>query len=95
MKLIVDREKQTLLVSDQLGDGSRVYHLPDDVKIHRIVSAGGEVQEGPLIVRFRPNGSSDNAEIVLQSNTGSLISIISDPITGGARIETGSGGRVR
>ena len=95
MKITVDREKQRLHLSDQLGDTNREYRLPDDVKIQSVISAGNEVTDRPLIVRFRPNGSSDNAEIVLRSKTGSLLRIISDPITGGARIESGPGGNSR
>ena len=92
MKIIVDREKQILLLSDQFGDGVREYALPNDVKIESVLLAGNEVSDGPLTVRFRPNGSCDNSEIVLRSKTGSLLRIISDPITGGARIELGGGG---
>jgi len=91
MVLTVDREKQTLVLSDSYRDGSRKYTLPEDVKIQRIALGGTEVLEGPLVVRFLPNGSSDNAEIVLRSNTGSFLRIVSDPITGGARIESGQG----
>ena len=65
--------------------------LPQDVKIQRIALAGNEISEGPLIVRFLPNGSSDSAEILVKSDTGVLLRIMSDPITGGARIESGKG----
>ena len=95
MVLTVDREKQTLVLSDSLREGNRQYSLPDDVKIQRIALGGTEILEGPLVVRFMPNGSSDNAEILLRSNTGSYLRIVSDPITGGARIESGEGGIAR
>lgn len=91
MVLTVDREKQTLVLSDSFREGGRKYSLPKDVKIHRIASGGVEVLEGPLVVRFLPNGSSDNAELVLRSATGSFLRIVSDPITGGARIAPGQG----
>jgi general secretion pathway protein H len=91
MVLTVDREKQTLVLSDSFREGSRKYSLPEDVKIHRITLGGSEVLEGPLMVRFMPNGSSDNAEIVLRSDTGAFLRIVSDPITGGARIVSGQG----
>jgi len=95
MKVTVDREKQTLILTDDLGDGARTYAMPKDVRIQRMALAGGEIAEGPLIIRFLPNGSSESAEILLQSDSGSSLRIISDPITGGARIETGSGENTR
>jgi len=91
MVLMVDREKQTLVLSDSYREGGREYSLPHDVKIHRIFLGGAEVLDGPLMVRFRPNGSSDDAEIVLRSDTGSFLRIVSDPITGAARIASGEG----
>ena len=95
MKVTADREKQTLVLTDDLGDGSRTYAMPKDVKIQRMALAGSEITEGPLTIRFLPNGSSESAEILLQSDSGSSLRIISDPITGGARIETGSGENTR
>jgi general secretion pathway protein H len=91
MVLTVDREKQTLVLSDSFREGNRTYNLPNDVRIERIALGGTEVPEGPLVVRFLPNGSSDNAEIVLKSDTGGFLRIVSDPITGGARIASGQG----
>jgi general secretion pathway protein H len=91
MVLLVDREKQTLALSDSFREGNRTYNLPKDVRIERIALGGTEVLEGPLVVRFLPNGSSDNAEIVLRSDTGGFLRIVSDPITGGARIASGQG----
>ena len=86
MRVLVDREKQELVLSDDLGDGARRYRLPDDVRIHSIASGGIEITEGPLVVRFLPNGSSQNAEVLLESKTGGHLRIVTDPITGGARI---------
>ena len=91
MMLRVDRDKQVLVLSDIFGDQSRQYTLSEDVRIQRVALGGTEILEGPLVVRFLPNGSTDGAEVLLQSNTGSLMRIISDPITGGARIESGRG----
>ena len=91
MKITVDRENQKLILTDFLGDGSRSYILPQDVKIERMALAGNEVTDGAMSVRFLPNGSAESAEIILKSKYGSVLRIMSDPITGGARIETGSG----
>jgi general secretion pathway protein H len=91
MMVSVDKEKQTLVMSDDLGEGSRTYSLPDDVKILHIALGGTEILEGPLVVRFLPNGSSDSAEVLLRSNKDSYLRIITDPITGGARIESNRG----
>ena len=91
MMLTIDREKQMLVLSDSFGEGSRKYTLPKDVKIQRMALGGTEIAQGPLVVRFLPNGSSDIAGILLRSDTGSHLRIISDPITGGARIASGQG----
>ncbi len=69
--------------------------MPKDVKIERMALGGKEVTEGSLAIRFLPNGGSENAEILLRSDSGPALRIISDPITGGARIELGSGDNTR
>jgi prepilin-type N-terminal cleavage/methylation domain-containing protein len=91
MKVTVDLENQKLTLADFIGDGSRSYAMPRDVKIKRMALGGSEVTKGTMSVRFLPNGSSESAEILLRSDYGSSLRIISDPITGGARIETGPG----
>ena len=37
MRVTADREKQRLVVADDLGDGGRFYLMPKDVKIERLV----------------------------------------------------------
>jgi prepilin-type N-terminal cleavage/methylation domain-containing protein len=92
MKITVDRQNQQLVLSDNLGDGKRSYAPPNDVKIERITLAGEEIVDGPMVVRFLPNGGSDSAEVLLRSRTGLFLRVLTDPITGGARIESGAGG---
>jgi len=91
MRVAVYRTKQELVLTDTFGDGNRKYVLPKDVKIQRIMLAGAEVTEDPLLVQFLPNGSADDAEVLLKSDTGSYVRILTDPITGGARVEQGAG----
>lgn len=91
MQVTVNREKNELVMTDDLGEGSRRYGLRASVKIHRVLAAGNEIEEGTAVVRFLPNGSAEQAEIVLISDTGSYMRVITDPITGGARIEPGPG----
>jgi len=95
MRVTVDTEAQKVVLSTDLGDEPREYVLPNDVKIDRIALADKEVLEGPLVIRFLPNGSADSAEILLRSRTGSVSSIVSDPITGGARVVSGQSGVFR
>ena len=45
--------------------------------------------ESSATVRFLPNGSSDTVEILLQSRNGSLLRVVSDPISGGVCIRPG------
>jgi general secretion pathway protein H len=91
MRVAIYKDKQEFVLTDSLGEGNRMYVLPKDVQIQRLVLAGSEITEGPLWVRFLPNGSSDEAEVLLKSDRGSYYRIFTDPITGGARIEQGSG----
>jgi general secretion pathway protein H len=91
MRVAVSRDKQELVLTDDLGDGSRTYLLPTGIEIQRMVFAGNEVQESPMVVRFLPNGSSENAEVLLKaSKTGSYLRVVTDPITGGAHVEQGA-----
>jgi prepilin-type N-terminal cleavage/methylation domain-containing protein len=91
MQVIVDRENQKIRLTDDFGEGTREYLLPEKVRIQRVTLAGAETAEGPVVVRFLPNGSSDTAEILIQSETGAYLRIISDPISGGACIRSGPG----
>jgi general secretion pathway protein H len=91
MKVVVDREKQQLMLTDNFGDGARTFILPKDIRIQRIALAGNEIMDGFMVVRFLPNGSCDNSEVLLQTDKGPWLKVLTDPITGGARIESGSG----
>ena len=91
MKVLVDRDKQQLTLTDYFGDGARTYLLPKDIRIQRIALAGNEIAEGSMTVRFLPNGSCDSGEILLQADKGAWIKVSTDPITGGARMQSGSG----
>jgi prepilin-type N-terminal cleavage/methylation domain-containing protein len=86
MLVVADREKQTVQLSDALGGGLRSYPLPDDVRIIRLLLGGIELPEGPLMIRFMTNGSCEAAEIVLQSRSGSVLRVVTDPLGGGARV---------
>jgi prepilin-type N-terminal cleavage/methylation domain-containing protein len=92
MMVTVDKGYQKLTLTDAFGEGGREYYLPQDVKIQRLALSGTEISDGLLVIRFLPNGSSDSADILIVSSSGSGLRIISDPITGGARIQTASGG---
>lgn len=95
MLVVVDREKGQVILTDALGGGARFYLLPDDVKIARLIVSGKDLPEGPLTVRFLSNGSSETAEIVLQSKAGGVLRVVTDPLTGGARVAAGQGGQDR
>jgi prepilin-type N-terminal cleavage/methylation domain-containing protein len=91
MMVTVDKENEKITLASFIGEGSRSYVLPHDVKIQRMALAGSEVTNGAMNVRFLPNGSSESAEVLLKSDYGSYLRIMSGSITGGARIDTGSG----
>jgi len=95
MRVAVYRDRQELVLTDDFGTGNRRYVLPRDVRIERILLSGVEVTEGPLLVRFIPNGSSDDAQVLLKSKTGAYLRVMTDPITGGARVESGLGDNIQ
>jgi len=85
-RVVLNREAGTVTLTDPYGEGMRQATLRSGVKIVRLAVGGEEILQGPLVVRFLPNGSTDPAEVVLESKTGVLLAIVTDPITGGARI---------
>jgi len=91
MQVTIDKEKQEIVLSDNLGENVKKYLLPQDVKILRMAMADHEVFENSLVIQFLPNGSSENAAVLLSSKTGSLLRIVTDPFSGGARIEPEQG----
>ena len=86
MRIVVDRETQKVTLSDAVGGGERSYQMPYDVRIERMSLSGQQALDGPLVLRFLPNGSSESAEIFIRSKRGGLLRIQTDPLTGGARI---------
>ncbi len=87
MKVVVDSQAQTVTVSDDVGEAPRVYRLPDDVKVEGLTPDGQEGLQGPFIVRFLSNGSSDPAQIMLKSKTGAHLKVLLDPFIGAARVQ--------
>jgi prepilin-type N-terminal cleavage/methylation domain-containing protein len=86
MIVTVDREHETLTLSNSLGDGLRTYTMPSNVQIYRMALAGNEVSDNAMSVRFLANGSADEAEVDLKADSGLQIIVITDPMTGGGRI---------
>ncbi len=92
LRIVAEKEAHQVVLTDELGEGGRSYALPSDVRIERLLLGTDEVREGPIVIRFLPNGSSTPATIVLKSDAGGALRIITEPITGGARILQGEGG---
>jgi prepilin-type N-terminal cleavage/methylation domain-containing protein len=91
MHLAIDRRNRELILTDSIGDGVRRYVLPADVEISRFASDRTEIFDDVLTLRFFPNGSADSVEVLLRSSSGSLLRIISDPITGTVGMKTDQG----
>lgn len=91
MRVTVDLGSQTVRMTNDFGEGNRQYVLPDTVRIRRVLLGGAEAHGDVSTVRFLPNGSSDAVEILIESKTGSFMRIVSDPLTGGACIQSGTG----
>ncbi len=92
LRIIAEKEARQVFLTDELGEGGKSYALPSDVRIERLLLGTEEVRDGPIVIRFLPNGSSTPATIVLKSDAGGTLRIITEPITGAARILRGEGG---
>ncbi|NLT67708.1 MAG: prepilin-type N-terminal cleavage/methylation domain-containing protein [Acidobacteria bacterium] len=90
MRVVVDAEKRQFLLTNELGDGDRTYSLPDGVRIERMTFSGKEVTDKHMALRFLPNGSAEKGEVLLISSNGGALRVITDPVTGGARIKLGT-----
>jgi len=92
MIVTVDKNNQQLTLSNNLGDDAKTYTMPKNITINRIALSGNIVEDGSITVRFLPNGSADEAEVLLGSTySNSQLNIISDPLAGGGRIESVQG----
>ncbi len=91
MIVLADRSNKKITLSDELGQNVHSVSLPREVRMERMSFAGQEVMQGALLIRFLPNGSSDSAELIFVADNGAWLKVFTDPITGGARIQLGSG----
>ncbi len=91
MVMLADRGTNSITLTDEMGQGKHVLTLPKGVRIQKLALDGQEVTEGPLLIRFLSNGSTENAEVLLAADNGAALRVFTDPITGGARIQLGSG----
>jgi len=92
VQFVAEKQGRQVVLTDELGEGGKSHALPRDVIVESVFAGGEEIREGPLVVRFLPNGSSTPATIVLKSDAGGYLRIVTDPITGGARIVVGQEG---
>lgn len=86
MMVQVDSQAQRLTVSDDAGDGARSLAMPGDVRLEVASNSGEPVPDGQIMIRFLPNGSADDAQILLRSETGAVLRIVTDAITGSAGV---------
>jgi general secretion pathway protein H len=86
MRVVADAKTRQVSMTDAYGDGARSYPLPNGIAIAGVSFGGLEIRDEPLVIRFLPNGSAETAEIVLASDKGGFLRIVTDPITGGARV---------
>jgi general secretion pathway protein H len=86
IRFVAKEQGREVILTDELGEGGSSHALPRDVVVESVFAGSQEIREGPLVIRFLPNGSSTPATIVLKSDAGGYLRIITDPITGGARI---------
>lgn len=88
---------RTLAVSEARGRsvafdlGSGVYGidgdarkrlLPDGIRLAAVRLGDAVAERGVVRVRFRPDGSADEAEVAISSSSGGMMRISVDPLTG-------------
>lgn len=56
--------------------------LPEGVRVVAVASRRGTAEEGIAELRFHPDGSADEAEVVLSDAGGARIRLRVDPLTG-------------
>jgi general secretion pathway protein H len=95
MMVTIDRQNQKVILSDEVGDGARSFQPPSDVTVVGLTNTGEEMTQEPLTIRFLANGSSEPAQIRVQSETGASLRIVLDPITGSARMLLNQGEKVQ
>ncbi len=64
-----------------LGE-ARTYLLPEGVRIESALVGGAVVEEETFRVRFFPDGSAEEAEIVVSSMSGGRFRVTVEPLTG-------------
>lgn len=87
MRVVLDQDNQSVMMINDTDNSTRTYWLPEKVKIQGVITRGVEADSGVSTVRFLPNGSSSAVEILIESQTGAAVKIVSDPITGVAFIQ--------
>ncbi|MDR1727337.1 MAG: GspH/FimT family pseudopilin [Acidobacteriota bacterium] len=87
LQLVIDRKGRKVVLADVLGTPLRTYTLPEDVRIKEMSRAGVEVGEDAMTVRFLPSGGLESAGIRLEADGGSMMQVVADPLSGGARME--------
>ncbi len=86
MMIRIDNQAQQVTLSDDVGEGARSFALPGDVRIETVPGTL-ETQVVPVRrILFLPNGSAEDVEILLTAGTGASLKIVTDAVTGSARI---------
>ena len=66
--------------------GSKVYDLPDGIKLDRAASSEGEVDFGIFQIVFFPSGGNSGGEVILANDRGKRYKISVDFITGAVQL---------
>lgn len=67
---------------------ARGYVLPEGIRIESVRTGVEEADRGTVRVRFFPDGSAEDAEIVIASSGGGRLRVTVDPLTGIAEART-------
>src|SRR5262249_54274790 len=75
-------------ITDDMNRGRRTLQLSSDVWFRRVRINGLDIRNRDMVaeIGFFPNGSSTSAEMVLENKKGSKAKIVTDLLTGAAKV---------
>ena len=88
LKVVFQMNENRLYLTDEMNRSRRPLQLNQDVRFRRVRVEGLDIQNRDMVaeIGFFPNGSSTSAEIVLENKKGTKAKIITDLLTGAAKI---------
>lgn len=87
-KVVFQMSENRVYLTDEMNRSRRAMQLNPDVWFRHVRVEGLDIRNREMVaeIGFFPNGSSTNAEIILENKKGARIKIVTDLLTGAAKI---------